>query len=79
MKGIPEKTTFNDSTLVIGSETAVLDSLGAVMLLVQLEESLNTIRGSETLLVQRLMAEDLQAETIGTLADRAIAILGDRP
>ena len=79
MKGIPEKTTFNDSTLVIGSETAVLDSLGAVMLLVQLEESLNTIRGSETLLVQRLMAEDLQAETIGTLADRAIAIIGDRP
>jgi len=79
MKGIPEKTTFNDSTLVIGSETAVLDSLGAVMLLVQLEESLNTMRGSETLLVQRLMAEDLQAETIGTLADRAIAIIGDRP
>ena len=79
MKGIPEKTPFNDSTMVIGSETAVLDSLGAVMLLVQLEESLNTMRGSETLLVQRLMAEDLQAETIGTLADRAIAIIGDRP
>jgi hypothetical protein len=79
MKGIPEKAPFNESTVVIGSETAVLDSLGAVMLLVQLEEALNTIRGSATLLVQRLMAEDLQAETIGTLADRAVAIIGEKP
>jgi hypothetical protein len=79
MKGIPEKAPFNESTVVIGSETAVLDSLGAVMLLVQLEEALNAIRGSETLLVQRLMAEDLQAETIGTLADRALSIIGEKP
>jgi acyl carrier protein len=79
MKGIPEKTPFNESTLVIGSEAAVLDSLGAVMLLVQLEEALNTVQGSETLLVQRLLAEDLQAETVGTLADRALAIIGEKP
>ena len=79
MKGIPEKTPFNESTLVIGSETAVLDSLGAVMLLVQLEEALNTIRGSETLLVQRLLVEDLQAETVGTLADRVLSIIGEKP
>jgi hypothetical protein len=79
MKGIPEKTPFDESTLVIGSETAVLDSLGAVMLLVQLEEALNTVQGSETLLVQRLLAQDLEAETVGTLADRALAIIGDQP
>jgi hypothetical protein len=78
MKGIPEKEPFNESTLVIGSEAAVLDSLGAVMFLVQLEEALNTARGSETLLVQRLMTEDLQAETVGTLADRAMLIIGDQ-
>ena len=78
-KGIPEKPPFNESTLVIGSETAVLDSLGAVMLLVQLEEALNTIRGSETLLVQRLLAEDLQAETVGTQADRALSLIGAEP
>jgi acyl carrier protein len=79
VKGISERPPFNESTLVIGSESAVLDSLGAVMLLVQLEEALNTIRGSETLLVQRLLTEDLQAETVGTLADRALLIIGDQP
>jgi hypothetical protein len=79
MKGIRENQPFNEATLVIGSETALLDSLGAVMLLVQLEESLNSARGSETLLVQRLMADDLQAETVGTLADRALSIIGDQP
>jgi hypothetical protein len=79
MKGIPEGAPFNESTLVIGSETAILDSLAVVMFLVQLEELLNSIRGSETLLVQRLFAEDLQAETVGTLADRALSIIGEEP
>lgn len=77
MKGIAEKPPFQESTVVIGQESAVLDSLGTVMFLVQLEEALNAALGSETLLVQRLMAQDLQVETVGSLADRVLQVLGD--
>src|SRR5579885_3100713 len=76
MKGIPENPTFQESTPVIGSDAAVLDSLGAVMLLVQLEEALNASNGAETLLVQRLLNDDLQAETVGTLSDRVLSLIG---
>jgi acyl carrier protein len=77
MKGIVERG-FDESTVLIGSETAVLDSLGLVMLIVQIEESLDASRGSPTVLVQRLFAEETAAETVGTLADRCLAIIGDR-
>lgn len=77
MKGIGEKTGFDESTEIIGSDGAVLDSLGAVMFLVNLEEALNASRGSETLLVQKLMMQDLGVETAGSLADRVGSILGD--
>lgn len=76
MKGIGEKTPYNESTQVIGSEGAVLDSLGAVMFLVNLEEVLNASMGSETLLVQKLMSQDLETETVGSLADRVLSIVG---
>lgn len=79
MKGIAEKPPFQESTIVIGQDSAVLDSLGAVMFLVQLEEALNASCGTEILLVQRLMSQDLQVETVGTLADRVVQLLGDRP
>jgi hypothetical protein len=78
-KGIRGSAPFTESTLIIGSEAAVMDSLGAVMFLVQFEEALNSLHGSETLLVQRFMSQDLQTETVGTLADRAISIVGDQP
>ena len=76
MKGIPE-TGFNESTVLIGSETAILDSLALVLLLVQVEESLDALRGRQTALVQRLYAEETPAETVGTLADRCLAIVGE--
>ena len=75
MKGIAEKR-FDESTFLIGSE-AVLDSLGLVLLLVQIEESLDTLRGEQTVLVQRLYAEETSSETVGTLADRCLAIVGE--
>ena len=78
MKGIAERTPFGESTLLIGSDAAVLDSLGAVMFLVQLEEALNSLQQTETLLVQRLLADDLDRETVGNLADRVLSITGDR-
>jgi hypothetical protein len=77
MKGIAEKQIFSESTVLIGSEAAVLDSLGMVMLLVQIEESLDELRGTPTVLVQRLFAEDTGSETVGTLADRCLAIIGE--
>src|ERR1043166_5720579 len=77
MKGIPETAAMGESTVLIGSETAVLDSLGLVMLLVQVEESIDALRGNPTALVQRLFAEDVTAETVGTLADRCFAMIGD--
>ena len=77
MKGIAEKQTFNESTVLIGSEAAVLDSLGLVLLLVQVEEALDALRGSQTVLVQRLFAEDIGAESVGTLADRCFSIIGE--
>ena len=75
-KGIPENPPFQESTPLIGSDAAVLDSLGAVMLLVQLEETLNASNGDETLLVQRLLTDDLQSETVGTLSDRVLSLIG---
>jgi hypothetical protein len=77
MKGIVEKG-FDESTVLIGSEAAVLDSLGLVLLIVQIEESLDALRGEQTVLVQRLYAEETSSETVGTLADRCLAIFGDR-
>jgi len=77
MKGIAEKQTFGEWTVLIGSEAAVLDSLGLVLLLVQVEESLDALRGSQTVLVQRLFAEDIGAESVGSLADRCLAIVGE--
>jgi len=76
MKGIPENPPFQEATPLIGSDAAVLDSLGAVMFLVQLEEALNAANDAETLLVQRLFTEDLQAETVGTLSDRVLSLIG---
>ena len=76
MKGIAEKPPFDESTPIIGSDAAVLDSLGAVMFLVRLEEALNESCGSETLLVQKLMTQELESETIGSLADRVGLIIG---
>jgi hypothetical protein len=77
MKGIAEKQTFNESTVLIGSESAVLDSLGLVLLLVQVEESLDAVRGTQTVLVQRLFAEEIGDESVGSLADRCLAIIGE--
>ena len=77
MKGIPEKQSFGESTILIGSESAVLDSLGLVLLVVQVEESIDTLRGTPTALVQRLFAEDTGSETVGTLADRCFSIIGE--
>jgi hypothetical protein len=74
-KGIAEKT-FDESTVLIGSE-AVLDSLGLVQLLVDVEESVDALRGAQTVLVQRLYAEERPSETVGTLADRCLAIIGE--
>ena len=79
VKGIPEAQPFGESTLLIGSEAAILDSLAFVMFLVQLEESLNASSGTPTALIQRLLADDSGTETVGTLADRALALLGGRP
>ena len=76
-KGIA-KNSFDESTLLIGSEEALLDSLGIVLLLVQVEESLNASSGKQTVLVQRLFAEELGSETVGTLADRCVALMGIR-
>ena len=76
MKGIVEKQ-FDEATVLIGSETAVLDSLALVLLLVQIEESLDALRGAQTALVQRLYAEEIPADTVGTLADRCLAIIGE--
>jgi hypothetical protein len=77
MKGITEKQIFSESTVLIGSESAVLDSLGLVLLLVQIEESLDELRGTQTGLVQRLFTEDTGSETVGTLTDRCLAIIGE--
>lgn len=77
MKSIAEKHPFQESTVVVGHDSAVLDSLGSVMFFVQLEETLNASCGRETLLVQRMMAQDIQVETVGTVADRVLQILGD--
>ena len=77
MKGITEKS-FSESTVLIGSAEAVLDSLGIALLLVQVEESLNALSGTETVLVQRLFLEDLGHETVGTLADRCLLLMGNR-
>src|SRR5438105_12832924 len=77
MKGISEMQVFDEATVLIGSETAVLDSLGLVMLLVQVEEALDSLCRKQTLLVQRLFAEDMTAETVGTLAERCFAMIGD--
>src|SRR4029077_757617 len=76
MKGIVEKESFGESTILVGSESSVLDSLGLVLLVVQVEESINASRGTQTALVQRLFAEDIGSETVGTLADRCLAIIG---
>jgi acyl carrier protein len=70
MKGIRENDPFNDSTVLIGSEAAILDSLGVVMLAVQLEEELAAVSGSKTFLAQRLLEQDLQEETIGSIVRR---------
>jgi hypothetical protein len=75
MKSIPEKQPFNESTVLIGSEAAVLDSLGVVLLLVQVEEALGD---TQTPLVQRLFADDVHSETVGTLVDRVLAIMGEK-
>jgi len=64
--------------VLIGSAEAVLDSLGIALLLVQVEESLNALSGTETVLVQRLFLEDLGHETVGTLADRCLMLMGNR-
>ena len=77
MKGITDTQSFDESTLLIGSEAAILDSLGAVMLLVQVEEALNALYEKQTALVQRLLTDDLESETVGTLADRVLLIMGD--
>ena len=76
VKGIAERSPFNESTQIIGSDAAVLDSLGVVMFLVRLEELMNASSVSETLLVQKLMAHDLGDETVGSLAERVISVLG---
>ena len=78
VKGIPETQSFAESTLLIGSEAAILDSLGFVMFLVQLEEALNAASETRTALIQRLMADDIGSETVGTLADRALLLQGGR-
>ena len=77
LKGIVQNS-FDESTVLIGSEDALLDSLGVVLLLVQVEESLNASSGIQTVLVQRLFAEDLGNETVGTLADRCLVLMGNR-
>jgi len=77
MKGIAEKQSFCESTVLIGSDTAILDSLGIVLLLVQVEESLDSARGTPTSLVQRLFTDDTTSETVGTLADRCLSIIGE--
>ena len=76
MKGIVEKESFSESTILVGSESSVLDSLGLVLLVVQVEESINASRGNQAPLVQRLFAEDIGSETVGTLADRCLGIIG---
>jgi hypothetical protein len=76
MKGIVEKDIFGESTVLVGSESSVLDSLGFVLLVVQVEEFINASRGAQTALVQRLFAEDTGFETVGTLADRCLTIIG---
>jgi hypothetical protein len=78
MKGIPEKTPFDESTVLIGSDVAILDSLGVVLLLVQVEEALNTSSDTETGLVQRLFSSDVHSETVGSLLDRVLSILGEK-
>ena len=77
IKGILDTQAFAEATPLIGSESAVLDSLGLVMLLVQVEESIDALRGHPTALVQRLFADDVSAETVGTLADRCFLLIGD--
>lgn len=78
MKGIAEKPPFSESTVLIGSDMAILDSLGVVLLLVQVEEALNTLNDTQTLLVQRMFAGDVSSETVGTLTDRILLTMGDR-
>src|SRR5437899_12806056 len=73
LKGITEKS-FSESTVLIGSAEAVLDSLGIALLLVQVEESLNAASGTQTVLVQRLFSEDFGHETVATLADRCLVL-----
>ena len=75
MKGIVERESFSESTVLVGSDAAVLDSLGLVLLLVQVEESFDALRGTQTGLVQRLFTEDTSSETVGTLADRCLTII----
>lgn len=77
IKGIPERKPFSESTVLIGADTAILDSLGVVLLLVQVEEALNTFSDTQTALVQRLFGSDVNSETVGTLADRVFVMLGD--
>ncbi len=76
MKGIVEREIFGESTILVGSESSILDSLGLVLLVVQVEESINASRGTQTALVQRLFVEETGSETVGTLADRCLAIIG---
>ena len=77
MKGIPETNNFDESTVLVGSDNAVLDSLGLVLLLVQVEESLDGVRATPTGLVQRLFTEDIGSESVGSLADRCLSIIGE--
>jgi hypothetical protein len=77
MKGIAGEQIFGEATVLTGSEQAVLDSLGLVLLLVQVEETLDALRGTQTVLVQHFFAEDTGSETVGTLADRCLEIIGE--
>ena len=77
MKGIAEKKSFDESTVLVGSDAAVLDSLGLVLLLVQVEESLDEVRVTPTGLAQRLFTEDIGFESVGSLADRCLSIIGE--
>jgi hypothetical protein len=74
IKGIPETKPFGEATVLIGSE-AILDSLGLVLLLVQVEESLNGPTSTPVPFVQSLVTDDLVRETVGTLGDRLFLMM----
>src|SRR3954468_11895000 len=78
MKGIAETKPFSESTVLIGGG-AVLDSLGIVLLLVQVEESLSASQGTPISFVQRLFTGDLASETVGSLSDRILQIVESQP